>query len=241
MTQDGDWRAFSAHLDHALELDDEQQRLWLQTLDEQALKIFWDKRKREAGKLAADSPLKPRAKRRLGKAQFNSYPTRDLQFSWPTALFSWGVIIVTVLAVSATFIFKDAYSPGPLSSPHFRRDLSINPAIARIPNNSTCTTCHAAKTPMNQNCASCHTTSAFNSNVSDIHMKVGLTCVDCHSEHHGRDFTPRTVANVACTGCQFPIHLPSTSIVHPLAKRGGRLRMAGHMPPSRRLSIPDYI
>ena len=173
----------------------------LTPIDEQALKIFWDKRKREAGKLAADSPLKPKAKRRLGKAQFNWYPTRDLQFSWPTALFSWGVIIVTVLAVSATFIFKDAYSPGPLSSPHFRGDLSINPAIARIPNDSTCTTCHAAKTPMNQNCASCHTTAAFNSNVSDIHMKVGLTCVDCHSEHHGRDFRPRTVANVACTGC----------------------------------------
>jgi FHA domain/Cytochrome c3 len=173
----------------------------LTPLDEQALKIFWDKRKREAGKLAADSPLKPKTKRRLGKAQFNWYPTRDLQFSWPSALFSWGVIIVTVLAVSATFIFKDAYSPGPLSSPHFRGDLSINPAIAKIANNSTCTSCHAPKTPMNQNCASCHTTSAFNSNVSDIHMKVGMTCMDCHSEHHGREFRPRLVANVACTGC----------------------------------------
>lgn len=32
-------------------------------------------------------------------------------------------------------------------------------------------------------------------------MKVGLTCVSCHSEHHGRDFRPRLVANVACTGC----------------------------------------
>src|SRR5215475_14419344 len=146
-------------------------------LDEQALKIFWDKRKREAGKLASDSPLKPKAKRRLGKAQFNWYPTRDLQFSWPTALFSWGAIIVTVLAVGATFIFKDAYSPGPLSSPHFRKDFSINPAIAKNPNNSTCTTCHAAKTPMNQ------------------------TCVDCHTEHHGRDFSPRSVANVNCTRC----------------------------------------
>jgi hypothetical protein len=173
----------------------------LTPLDEQALKIFWDKRKREAGKLAADSPLKPKAKRRLGKAQFNWYPTRDLQFSWPTALFSWGAIIVTLLAVGATFIFKDAYSPGPLSSPHSRRDLSITPAIAKNANNSTCTTCHAAKSPMNQNCASCHSTSAFNSNVSDIHMKVGLTCVSCHSEHNGRDFRPRLVANVACTGC----------------------------------------
>ncbi|HEU0173408.1 MAG TPA: FHA domain-containing protein [Blastocatellia bacterium] len=173
----------------------------LTPLDEQALKIFWDKRKREAGKLGADSPLKPKARPRLGKAQFNWYPTRDLQFSWPSALFSWGVIIVTVLSVSATFIFKDAYSPGPLSSPHFRRDLSINPAIAKNANNSTCTTCHAANAPMNQNCASCHATTAFSSNVSDIHMKVGLTCVDCHSEHRGRGFRPRLVANVNCTRC----------------------------------------
>ncbi|MGH9755228.1 MAG: FHA domain-containing protein [Blastocatellia bacterium] len=170
-------------------------------LDEEALKIFWDKRKREAGKLATDSPLKPKAKRRLGKAQFNWYPTRDLQFSWPTAIFSWGAIIVTALAIVAMYLFKDAYSPGPLSTSHFRGDLSITPAIAKNANSSSCTTCHAAQTPMNQNCASCHTTSAFNSSVSDIHMKVGLTCVSCHSEHHGRDFRPQLVANVACIRC----------------------------------------
>lgn len=173
----------------------------LPAIDEQALKIFWDKRKREAGKLATDSPLKPKAKRRLGKAQFNWYPTRDLQFSWPTALFSWGAIIVAALAISATFIFKDAYSPGPLSTSHFRSDLSLTPAIAKNANASSCTTCHSAQAPMNQSCASCHTTSAFNSKVSDTHMKVGLTCMDCHSEHHGRDFRPRLVANVACVGC----------------------------------------
>ena len=116
----------------------------LTPLDEQALKIFWDKRKREA----VNSPPTRRSSRRarrLGKAQFNWYPTRDLQFSWPTALFSWGAIVVTLLAVGATFLFKDAYSPGPLSTSHFRSDLSINPAIAKIANNSTCTTCHAAQ------------------------------------------------------------------------------------------------
>src|SRR5204862_98311 len=59
----------------------------LKPVDDQALKIFWDKRKREAGKLATDSPLKPKVKRRLGKAQFNWTPTRDLQRPWPRALF----------------------------------------------------------------------------------------------------------------------------------------------------------
>ncbi|MGH9768082.1 MAG: FHA domain-containing protein, partial [Blastocatellia bacterium] len=183
--------------------------------DEQALKIFWDKRKREAGKLGGDTPLKPKTKRRLGKAQFNWYPTRDLQFSWPKALFSWGAIIVTVLAVSATYAFKDAYSPGALSSPHSLGDLSITPAIAKNPNGASCTTCHAVQASMNQNCASCHTTTAFRSDVSDIHLKVGLTCVACHSEHHGRDFRPRLVANVACTGC----HSDGSKFISPVTNQ----------------------
>jgi len=189
--------------------------------DEQALKIFWDKRKREAGKLAADSPLKPKGKRRLGKAQFNWYPTRDLQWTWPNALFSWGALIVTVLAVIAIFAFKDAYSPGALSSPHARGDLTITPAIAKNPNASSCTTCHAVKASMSQNCASCHTTDAFHSEVSDKHMQVGLTCVACHSEHHGRDFRPALVANVACTGC----HSDGSGYVSPLS---GQLLKSPH-------------
>jgi hypothetical protein len=180
--------------------------------DEQALKIFWDKRKREAGKLATDSPLKPKTKRRLGKAQFNWRPTRDLQFAWPNALFNWGALIVTVLAVGAIFAFKDAYSPGALSTAHARGELSINPAIAKDANAASCTTCHAVKASMNQNCASCHTTAAFHSELSDKHMKVSLTCVACHSEHHGRDFRPALVANVACTGC----HSDGSGYVSPL-------------------------
>src|SRR5262249_31242955 len=39
-----------------------------------ALKIFWDKRKREEGKLGADPTVKLK-ERRFGKAQFNWYPT----------------------------------------------------------------------------------------------------------------------------------------------------------------------
>src|SRR5262249_60159608 len=99
-------------------------------MDDKRLKIFWDKRKREAGKIGGDTPLKPKTKRRLGKAQFNWYPTLDLQFSWPNALFSWGAIIVTVLAVSATFALRDAYPPGPLSSPHYPGDFPMNPETA---------------------------------------------------------------------------------------------------------------
>src|SRR5262249_12614546 len=99
--------------------------------DEQALKIFWDKRRREAGKIGSDSPLKPRGKRRLGKAQFNWAPTFDLQFPWPKPLFVWASVIVTVLSVASIFTFKDAYSRGPLSTPHARKDLAMKPAIAK--------------------------------------------------------------------------------------------------------------
>lgn len=173
----------------------------LKQVDAQALKVFWDKRKREAGKMATDSPLKPRQQRRLGKAQFNWMPTRDLQSSWPRSLFVWSILIVAVLSVTSIFVFKDAFSPGALSLAHARKNLAISPAIALNANSASCTTCHSVKASLNQNCASCHTTQAFHSEVSDQHMKAGLTCVACHSEHLGRDFRPALVANLACVGC----------------------------------------
>ena len=187
----------------------------LKPVDAQALKVFWDKRKREAGKLATDSPLKPKEKKRLGKAQFNWIPTRDLQKNWPRALFGWSVLIVTVLSVVAIFAFKDAYSPGALSTAHARSDFSISPNIAVNPNSSSCTTCHSVKAPLNRNCATCHTTTAFHSEVSDKHTRAGLSCVACHSEHLGRDFRPALVANVACVGC----HQDGGGYISPLSNQ----------------------
>src|SRR5262249_35951510 len=153
------------------------------------------------GKIGGDSPLKPKGKRRLGKAQFNWSPTRDLQFSWPTSLFVWATFVVTVLAVASVFVFKEVYSSGPLSTSHSRKDLAMKPAIAKDINGSTCTSCHSVKTTMDKSCATCHTTTAFRSDVSDKHTKVGLACTACHTEHNGRDFRPAFVADVACTGC----------------------------------------
>ncbi|MDX2044025.1 MAG: FHA domain-containing protein [Acidobacteriota bacterium] len=187
----------------------------LKPVDAQALKVFWDKRKREAGKLASDSPLKPKAKTRLGKAQFNWVPTRDLQKNWPRALFGWSVLIVTILSVVAMFAFKDAFSPGALSTAHARNDFSISPNIATKVNSSSCTTCHSVKASLNQNCATCHTTTAFHSEVSDKHMKAGLTCIACHSEHLGRDFRPALVANVACISC----HSDGGGYISPLSNQ----------------------
>ena len=170
-------------------------------VDSETFKVFWDKRKREAGKLSPDSPLAPTGEKRYGKSQFNWYPTRDLQWPWTRSLFTWSSLIISLLAISAIFTFKDVYSSGTLSVAHSRGDFSIKPEIATKINGNSCTTCHSVKAPMVQNCASCHTTRAFQSEVSEKHTKVGLKCIDCHTEHQGRDFRPNFVANVACTGC----------------------------------------
>jgi hypothetical protein len=173
----------------------------LPQMDQQALKVFWDKRKREAGKLSEESPLKPKTGRRLGKAQFNWRPTRDLQRPWPFGLFAWATVIVAAFCAVAAFAYKDAYSPGALSNPHDRSDLSITPAMATQPNAGACTTCHSVGKSMNASCTACHTTSAFHSEVSAKHQQARLGCTDCHTEHQGRSFSPATVANIACTNC----------------------------------------
>jgi hypothetical protein len=107
------------------------------------------------------------------------------------------------------------YSPGALSTAHARDKLSISPAIAKNINAASCSACHSSRAPMNQNCAGCHTTNAFHSEVSEKHLKAALTCVDCHSEHHGRDFRPALVANLACVGC----HRDGGGFVSPLDGR----------------------
>ena len=170
-------------------------------LDEDALKVFWEKRKREAGKLTSESPLQPRSRIRLGKAQFNWRPTRDLVRLWPVALFVWAGILVGAASVGASFLFLDAFSPAPLSAAHTRAALSVEPAIAKRTNQGSCSSCHSLVSSMQQKCTDCHTTERFSAKLSDPHEKVGLTCLACHSDHHGADFRPALVASTACITC----------------------------------------
>ena len=69
-----------------------------------ALDIFWDKRIRDAGKMARPSPLSPKSGRRSGKAQFNWVPTSDLMSRWPIAFFTWAVVIVGLISVAAAIL-----------------------------------------------------------------------------------------------------------------------------------------
>ncbi len=170
-------------------------------LDEDALKVFWEKRKREAGKLTSESPLQPRSRIRLGKAQFNWRPTRDLIRSWPVSLFVWAGILVAAASIGASFLFLEAFSPAPLSIAHTRAALSIEPPIAKRTNQGSCSSCHSWLSPMQQKCTDCHTTERFTAKLSDPHEKIGLTCLACHSDHHGSNFRPALVASTACINC----------------------------------------
>src|SRR5947209_1591473 len=148
-----------------------------------ALGVFWEKRKREAGKMQHGSPLRPHKPQRvLGKARFNWTPTRDLVRPWPFSVFVWGFAAVAVLAVVAAVVYAQSYSPAPISSAHARGQITTRPAIARQANASACTACHTLTASMEKNCASCHETPAFRPTSTAAHGRAGLGCADCHVE-----------------------------------------------------------
>ena len=169
----------------------------------QALNVFWEKRKREAGKMHRVSPLRPRANatRVLGKARFNWTPTRDLVRPWPFSIFVWGFIVVGLLSIAAAIGYTQAFSPAPLSNAHSRAFVLTRPSIARTPNAGSCTSCHALMASMETNCAACHSAEAFDSAMTPAHRAAGLTCTNCHGEHRGADFRPAAAGLQACTDC----------------------------------------
>ena len=168
----------------------------------QALNVFWEKRKREAGKMQRLSPLRPHAPSRVvGKIRFNWTPTRDLVRPWPFSVFLWAFIIVAVLSVAAAFAYTNAFSPAPISTAHSRTTILSQPAIAREPNAASCTTCHSLTSTMDSNCATCHTTPAFTSTVTKEHADAGVGCTGCHIEHQGTEFRPVVASLQTCTNC----------------------------------------
>lgn len=185
--------------------------------EEYALKVFWDKRKRDAGKMAEVTPLRPNLLRgRVGKARFNWRSSSDLRRPWAVSLFIWGALVVAVASVASAFAFKNAYSPGPLSDPHVRSQLGFTDpavAVANKPNSNSCTTCHSLSGSMQAACTECHTTASFKSNVSHEHEFAGVSCGECHGPQHtnhgplptghpsveGRDQV--VVAGDSCTTC----------------------------------------
>ncbi len=166
-----------------------------------ALGVFWEKRKREAGKIARPTPLHPRGQKRLGKALYNWTPTTDLAPNRYAGVFRWGALVVALLGIGAAFFYANAFSPAPVSNPHTRAAFAFTPAVAREANNDSCTSCHTLTASVNQNCAACHTTEIFKSNMMRAHTEAGLTCTSCHTEHRGTNFSPLAASLDSCTTC----------------------------------------
>jgi hypothetical protein len=177
-----------------------------------ALDVYWEKRKREAGKVTRHSPLRPRPPAQLGKLRYNWMPTRDLARPYPFALFVWALVAVAALSAVAAFGYSSAFAPAPLSGAHARTSLLDSPAVAARANANSCTACHAASRSMDESCASCHRTAAFDARGTDAHTAAGVGCAVCHAEHRGDSFRPAVAALSAdfqagvareetCAGC----------------------------------------
>jgi thioredoxin reductase len=175
-------------------------------LDEQALNVFWDKRKREAGKIAPQTLLHPRSNKKVGKAQFNWRPSLDLRRIWRKSYFYLGAAVVVPLSVIAVLIYESAYSPGQVSTAHTSAQMSAR-AIALRPNQNSCSNCHGVTEGMQDKCVSCHTTPATQSNpafapvVFDKHSRENIGCTGCHVEHRGSSSQLGLLSNQLCANC----------------------------------------
>ncbi len=168
----------------------------------QALNVFWEKRKREEGKMQRVSPLRPQKPMRvLGKARFNWTPTRDLVRPWPASVFVWGAGLVLALSAVAAYVYAEAYAPAPISAAHASDAIHSQPPIAAKPNAGSCTTCHSVTSKIETNCASCHQASGFRATVTEPHARAGIGCNDCHVEHQGTKFRPNIASLQTCTAC----------------------------------------
>jgi hypothetical protein len=177
-----------------------------------ALDVFWEKRKREAGKMARPSELRPRPPAQLGKTRYNWTPTRDLARPYPLAIFLWSLAAVAALSAVAAFGYSSAFAPAPLSGAHARASLLASPPVASRANANSCTTCHALSRTMDESCASCHRTATFDARETQAHRDAGVGCAVCHGEHRGAgfrpgvaplgaDFQPGVAREETCAGC----------------------------------------
>ena len=168
----------------------------------QALNVFWEKRKREAGKMQRVSPLRPhKTARVLGKARFNWTPTRDLVRPWPFSIFVWGAGVIAALSVVAAYVYAEGFAPAPVSAGHAATAMRSQPPIAQRPNANSCTKCHALKSAMETNCAACHQAAGFRATVTEPHKAAGIRCTDCHVEHQGTEYRPAVASLQTCTSC----------------------------------------
>ncbi|MBI1765146.1 MAG: NAD(P)-binding domain-containing protein [Acidobacteria bacterium] len=215
---------------------------YLPSLDKQALDLFWDKRKREAGKIEAKSPLHPRFGQKYGKAQFNWRPTFDLRRLWRSAYFVWGTLVTAALAVAAAFAYSNAYAPKPLSTAHAQplsaASLQQRNLAARS-NGNACTSCHTPQAGMLDQCIACHQTKATAARPGFApavyikgHENQGLGCLDCHSEHMGPQNETGLLHYGLCYNCHNGVYR---------LKQAGQSRQAGDILPIPHGGAVGYV
>jgi thioredoxin reductase (NADPH) len=168
-------------------------------VDEKALEIFWNNRKREGGKIEAKTPLHPRSGRKVGKAQFNWRPTLDLRRSWRMSYFVWGGLGSLFACLIALVVYHGAFSPGPVSSAHTLTAVSTRSIADHA--SSSCSNCHGVIAGMQDKCISCHSTDTFRPVISEAHNRENIECTSCHTEHQGSDIRQGLVSYGLCSFC----------------------------------------
>lgn len=172
----------------------------LRVVDEKALEIFWKNRKREAGKIAAKTPLHPRGGQRVGKAQFNWRPTLDLGKLWRKSYFAWATLGSVFASIVALIVYQGAFSPGTVSIAHTAATVSTR-GVADHANSNSCSNCHGVTSGMEDKCISCHSTATFRPSIYAAHDRENIGCTSCHSEHQGSDIRAGLVSYGLCSRC----------------------------------------
>jgi hypothetical protein len=152
-------------------------------------------------KLSRTTYLEPNPQKRQAGTEFNWSPTRDLVPPWPVALLGVCLLVLFVGALLTFFVRPSIFAPGGISSAHSNTQLSHSAAIASRPNSGSCLTCHALKGTVAQNCAQCHQAAGFHASITKAHERAGITCISCHVEHRGSDFSMRVAVFDSCTTC----------------------------------------
>ena len=157
---------------------------------------------RDQRKLTPQNFLEPGPQKYERGTEFNWAPTKDLVPQWPVSLLVYCLLLVIVVAIAALKFWPSLFfSPGPLSTAHTMASLSLSPAVADSPVGDSCWSCHSVRQSIATDCEKCHQSVGFQASVTIEHQAAGITCVDCHAEHQGSDFSPKASALASCTNC----------------------------------------
>jgi len=145
--------------------------------------------------------LEPSREKSKPGTEFNWAPTRDLALPWPIAFLSW-LLLVIAMAALVTFLVKPSiFAPGRVSAAHILTQMSFSPALAAGSNSGSCLNCHTLRGKIDQNCARCHQAPGFHASITQEHVAAGITCISCHTEHRGTNFSPKAAAFASCAAC----------------------------------------